>query len=80
MPAINYAVTGAFEIGLRYWVSTVVAAVPGQSTVSDTVHSAGVKTMFRLDPTLLFGAEYSHGIQLDQTLPWLSFCSFGATS
>jgi tetratricopeptide (TPR) repeat protein len=65
-PAVNYAVRDGIEIGLRYWVSTVVAGAPGQPTVSETVHSAGIRTIFTLDPSFLVGGEYTFGVQLDQ--------------
>jgi YaiO family outer membrane protein len=65
-PSVGVSLTDSFEVGLRWWVSSVATTVPGQAVASDTVHSVGVRAMWRPEPTVLIGAEYTYGVQLDQ--------------
>lgn len=65
-PSIGVTVTDTLELGARYWVSSVVANVPGQASVSGTSHSAGIRAVFRPETALVVGGEYTYGVQLDQ--------------
>jgi len=64
-PSVGLALSEHFEVGLRWWVSSVVASV-GAAVVSDTVHSVGIRGVWRPEPAVLVGAEYTYGVQLDQ--------------
>lgn len=65
-PSLGWAATPTLEIGARWWVSNVVARAPGQTSVSETVHSIGLRAVYRPEPSWQAGAEYTYGVQLDQ--------------
>lgn len=66
VPSLGWAATPTLEVGARWWVSNVVARAPGQTNVSETIHSLGLRAVYRPEPSWQAGAEYTYGVQLDQ--------------
>jgi hypothetical protein len=65
-PVLGIAVTDSIDVGLRYWLTTVIAGGPGGTTSTHVAHSVGARVGMRVLPKLSLALDYSYGIQLER--------------